>query len=80
MFKTSFFLWTSKGKTFEVLRLLDDMVRVQISPQPDKNNYGKYDKARTVFYCCKKGKQKNPEDNIISYPNKSKGVTVPLFN
>jgi hypothetical protein len=72
--------WASEGKTFELLRLLEDVVRIQISPEPYKNNYGKQYKARTVFHCRKKGQQKNPEDNIIDYPNKGEGVSAPLFD
>jgi hypothetical protein len=73
-------LWTSEGKTFELLRLLDDVVCIQIRAEPDKNNCGKQYKSRTVFHCRKKGQQKNPKGNVISYPNKGEWVRAPLFD
>jgi hypothetical protein len=72
--------WKTEGKTFELLRLLEDVVGIQIEQQPYKNNYGKHDKALTVFHAREKGKQKNPKDSIISYPDEREWVSTPLFD
>jgi len=74
------YLRTAEGKTFKLLWLRENVVCIQISGEPYKNNDSKQNKARTVFHCRKKGKQKNPEDNIISYPNQDERVSVPLFD
>jgi len=71
----------SEGKTFVLLRRENkDVVRIQICKKPYKNNDGKRYKACTVFHCCEKGKQKNPEDDIISHPDKGEWVRTPLFD
>jgi hypothetical protein len=72
--------WNSEGKTFVLLRLLEDVVRIQIKTEPYKNNHGKRNKADTVVDCRKKGKQKNPEGSIVSRPNKGEWVSAPLFD
>jgi hypothetical protein len=75
------YLWNSEGKAFVLLRReIEDVVRIQINAEPYKYNCGKQYKARTVFHCRKKGKQKNPKDGIISYSNKGEWVSVPLFD
>jgi hypothetical protein len=73
-------LWTSEGKTFELLRLLDDVVRIQISSEPDKNNYGKQYKSRPIFHGRKEGQQKNPKGDIIGYPDQNKWMCERLFD
>ena len=71
----------SEGISFELLRReLEDVVRIQIKSEPYKNNYGKRYKARTVVDYRKKGKQKNPEDDIISIPNKPEWVSERLID
>ena len=71
----------SEGKTFVLCwRELKDVVRIQISTKPYKNNDGKRYKACTVFHCGKKGKQKNPEDGIISISNKPEWVSERLID
>jgi hypothetical protein len=73
--------WNAEGKTFVLPRReLENVVRIQISPEPYKDNYSKRDKARTVVNYRKKGKQENPKDNVISHPNKGEWVSVPLFD
>jgi hypothetical protein len=73
--------WNSEGITFILLwREFEDVVRIQISNEPNKNNDGKHDKARTVFHCRKKGEQKNPEDSIISFPDQGEWVSERLFD
>jgi hypothetical protein len=57
--------WNSEGKSFELF-WREDVVRVQISAEPGKNNYGQRYKARTIFDWCKKGEQKNKKDSIKS--------------
>jgi hypothetical protein len=57
--------WNSEGKTFELLRI-EDIVRIEISSQSHKNNYGKCDKARAVLDWRKEGEQENPKDGIKS--------------
>ena len=75
------YLRTSEGKTFVLLRLREDVIGIQISAEPDKNNYGKQYKARPVFHCCKKGKQKNPEYGIVKDKNYSiEWIGESLFN
>jgi hypothetical protein len=72
--------WKSEGKTFELLRL-EDVVRIQISNEPNKNNCGKGYKARTVFDWCKEGEQKKEEGSIKSpksHPGES--ATERLFH
>jgi hypothetical protein len=59
---------------------LEDIIRIQIRTEPYKNNYGKGDKARTVFHGRKKGKQKNPEGKIISLPDQGEWVCEPLLD
>jgi hypothetical protein len=56
------------------------VVSIQISTKPYKNNHGKRYKARTVFHCRKKGKQKNPKGSIISLPNQGEWVSELLFD
>jgi len=63
-----------------LLRLGEDMIGVQISAEPDKDNDRKQDKARPVFHGCKKGQQKNPKDNVISYPDQGEGMRTSLFD
>jgi hypothetical protein len=71
----------SEGISFELLRCeLEDVVRIQIKSEPYKNNYGKRNKARTVVDDRKKGKQKNPEDSIISIPNQPEWVSERLID
>lgn len=70
----------SEGKTFILLRLLEDMVGIQIQQQPYSNNGGKHDKSGTVFHAREKGQQKNPKDDIVSHPNKGEWVSVPLLD
>jgi hypothetical protein len=75
------FSWNSEGKSFVPFRQeLENVIRIQIYHQPHKNNYGKRDKARAVFHCCEKGKQKYPEDGIISFPDQGEWVSEPLFD
>jgi hypothetical protein len=55
--------WNSEWKTFELLRI-EDIVRIEISSQSHKDNYGKCYKARAVLDWRKEGQQENPEDGI----------------
>jgi hypothetical protein len=70
----------SEGITFELLRR-KEVVRIQISTEPNKNNYGQRYKARTVFDWRKKGQQKQEKGSIKSpksHPGES--VTECLFH
>jgi hypothetical protein len=72
--------WNSEGETFELLRL-DDVVRIQISTEPDKNNYGKRYKARAVFDWRKKWEQKKEKGSIKSpKSHPSESVIERLFH
>lgn len=70
----------SEGKPFELLRLLEDMVGIQIRAEPHENNYRKHDKARTVFHSRKEGNQENPEGGVISDPNKGDRERIHLLD
>jgi hypothetical protein len=73
--------WNTEGKAFELRRLeLEDVVRIQIQSEPYKNNDGKRYKARTVFHCRKKGKQKNPKGSIIGLSDQGEWVSEPLLD
>lgn len=73
--------WNSEGKSFVLLRCeFKDVIGIQISNKPYKDDDSKGNKARTVFHGCKKWKQKNPEDNIIGIPNKPEWVNERLLN
>jgi hypothetical protein len=72
--------WNSKRETFVLLRLREDVVRIQIKTEPYEYGHGKQHKARTVFHCREKGEQKYPKGDVISHPDKGEWVTAPLFN
>jgi hypothetical protein len=72
--------WNSEGITFILLQREIEEVRIQIGTESNKNHYGKHYKARAVVDYRKKGKQENPEDGIISLPNKGEWVSEPLFD
>ena len=55
--------WNSEWKTFKLLRI-EDIVRIEISSQSHKDNYGKCYKARAVLDWRKEGEQENPENGI----------------
>ena len=57
--------WNSEWKTFELLQI-EDIVRIEISSQSHKDNYGKCYKARAVLDWRKEGEQENPKDSIKS--------------
>jgi len=73
-------LWAAEGKTFKLLRLRENVVGIQISAKPDKNNDGKQDKGRAIVHSRKKGQQKNPKGNIISCPDQGEGMHASLFD
>jgi hypothetical protein len=74
------YLWNSEGKPSELLRL-EHVVRIQISNEPNKNNYGKRYKACTVFDWRKKGEQKKKKHSIKSpKSHPSESVTEHLFH
>ena len=57
--------WNPEGETFELLRI-EEIVRIEISSQSQKNNRGKCYKARAILDWRKKGKQEDPKDGIKS--------------
>ena len=61
-------------------REIEQIVRKQIQNEPYSNNYRKHDKACAVVNDRKKREQKNPEDGIISLPNKGEWVSERLFD
>jgi hypothetical protein len=54
--RLSFNYSCSERKTFGLLHL-EDVVQIQVSTEPDSNNYGKEYKARTVVDYPNTGKQ-----------------------
>jgi len=72
--------WNSEGKIFVLLRLLEDVICIQIENEPDRNDHSEHYKARTVLHGRKEGKQKNPKDNVVSRSDQGKWVSAPLFD
>jgi hypothetical protein len=58
----------AERETFELLRL-EDVVRIQIGSESEKDYYGKCYKARAVGHWREEGKQKYPKDGIKSPKN-----------
>ena len=57
--------WNSERETFKLFRV-EEVVRIEISSQSHKDNYGKCYKARAVLDWRKKREQEDPKDGVKS--------------
>jgi len=59
---------------------IEEVIRIKIERQSNKNDDGKDDKARAVGHRRKKGQQEHPEGNVISLSNQGKWMRECLFD